>query len=136
MILVECLEHFCSPSQDIFMLLGSVGSEKIVEHHDDKPAPDRVGKSGHVDRTRGIITATIALHPASSHRMAARVEAVTDPAEGQKILSLLMKKYPEQKNVPIAMPKPSDVRLFRVTPTVISVLDYSKGFGHTDLCLL
>jgi nitroimidazol reductase NimA-like FMN-containing flavoprotein (pyridoxamine 5'-phosphate oxidase superfamily) len=68
--------------------------------------------------------------------MAARVEAVTDPAEGQKILGLLMKKYPEQKNVPFAMPKPTDVRLFRVKPTVISVLDYSKGFGHTDLFVL
>ena len=28
---------------------------------------------------------------------------------------------------------PVDVRIFRVTPTVISVLDYSKGFAHTDL---
>jgi hypothetical protein len=28
---------------------------------------------------------------------------------------------------------PEDVRIFRVAPTVISVLDYSKGFGHTDL---
>jgi hypothetical protein len=31
------------------------------------------------------------------------------------------------------MPGPEEVRIFRVTPTVISVLDYSKGFGHTDL---
>jgi hypothetical protein len=31
------------------------------------------------------------------------------------------------------MPTPADVWIFRVTPTVISVLDYSKGFGHTDL---
>jgi hypothetical protein len=31
------------------------------------------------------------------------------------------------------LPKPSEVRIFRLTPTVISVLDYSKGFGHTDL---
>ena len=23
--------------------------------------------------------------------------------------------------------------LYRVTPSVISVLDYTKGFGHTDL---
>jgi nitroimidazol reductase NimA-like FMN-containing flavoprotein (pyridoxamine 5'-phosphate oxidase superfamily) len=30
-------------------------------------------------------------------------------------------------------PTPADVRIFRVTPTVISVLDYSKGFAHTDL---
>lgn len=65
--------------------------------------------------------------------MAAHVQAVTDQAEGEKILGLLMKKYPEQKNVPFAMPKLTDVRLFRVTPTVISVLDYSRGFGHTDL---
>ena len=27
----------------------------------------------------------------------------------------------------------STVRIFRVTPTVISVLDYARGFGHTDL---
>jgi hypothetical protein len=25
------------------------------------------------------------------------------------------------------------VRVFRVTPVVISVLDYAKGFAHTDL---
>jgi hypothetical protein len=31
------------------------------------------------------------------------------------------------------MPAPSDVQIFRVTPIVISVLDYTKGFGHTDL---
>ena len=26
-----------------------------------------------------------------------------------------------------------EVVLFRVTPEIISVLDYRKGFGHTDL---
>jgi hypothetical protein len=31
------------------------------------------------------------------------------------------------------MPTPADVRIFRVMPTVISALDYSKGFAHTDL---
>ena len=30
------------------------------------------------------------------------------------------------------MPKPEEVALFRVTPVVISVLDYSKAFAHTD----
>jgi hypothetical protein len=30
-------------------------------------------------------------------------------------------------------PTADQVRIFRVTPTVISVLDYTKGFGHTDL---
>jgi hypothetical protein len=31
------------------------------------------------------------------------------------------------------MPRPEEIRVFRVTPTVISVLDYAQGFGHTDL---
>jgi hypothetical protein len=44
----------------------------------------------------------------------------------------LLRKYPEQKSLPMPLPKFADVRIFRLTPMVISVLDYSKGFGHTD----
>jgi len=65
--------------------------------------------------------------------MAAHAQAVTDPAEAEKVLRMLPSKYPEQSSLPVAMPTPSDVKIFRVTPTVISVLDYSNGFGHTDL---
>lgn len=65
--------------------------------------------------------------------MAARAEAVTDMEEVEKALRLLMSRYPEQIGINMPMPAPSDVRIFRVTPVVISVIDYSKGFGHTDL---
>jgi PPOX class probable F420-dependent enzyme len=65
--------------------------------------------------------------------MAAHATVVVDPTEGEKALRLLMQKYPPQDALPLPMPTPADVRIFRVTPTVISVLDYSKGFGHTDL---
>ncbi len=65
--------------------------------------------------------------------MAAHAQAVVDAAEGEKALRLLMLKYPQQDSLPLPMPKFADVRVFRLTPTVISVLDYSKGFGHTDL---
>jgi nitroimidazol reductase NimA-like FMN-containing flavoprotein (pyridoxamine 5'-phosphate oxidase superfamily) len=65
--------------------------------------------------------------------MAGRAQAVADRAEAEKILSMLPLKYPEQVSLPGPMPTPDQVRIFRVTPTVISVLDYSKGFGHTDL---
>lgn len=65
--------------------------------------------------------------------MAARAQAVLDPAEGEKALRLLMARYPQQSSLPLSMPTPQDVRIFRVTPTVISILDYRKGFGHTDL---
>lgn len=65
--------------------------------------------------------------------MAARAEVVNDPVEGEKALRLLFQRYPEQKSMPGPPPSPADVRIFRLTPTVISLLDYSKGFGHTDL---
>lgn len=66
--------------------------------------------------------------------MAAHATAVVDREEAAKVLRMLPLKYPEQTfPLPLPMPGPDDVRIFRVTPVVISVLDYSKGFGHTDL---
>jgi nitroimidazol reductase NimA-like FMN-containing flavoprotein (pyridoxamine 5'-phosphate oxidase superfamily) len=65
--------------------------------------------------------------------MAAHAQAVEEPAEMARILQLLAQRYPEQQELPIQMPTPEDIRIFRVDPTVVSVLDYSKGFGHTDL---
>ncbi len=66
--------------------------------------------------------------------MAARAQRVADPAEGQRALNLLMQKYPQpQEPLPIAMPTPDEVAIFRLTPVVISVLDYTRGFGHADL---
>ena len=65
--------------------------------------------------------------------MAARARAVTDRAEAEKVLRMLPLKYPDAPPLPIKMPTPDEIRIFRVTPTVISILDYSKGFGHTDL---
>lgn len=69
--------------------------------------------------------------------MAAHAHAVDDRAEAEKVLRMLPLKYPEAGPLPMPMPMPSldEVRLFRVTPSVISVLDYTKGFGHTDLII-
>lgn len=65
--------------------------------------------------------------------MAARAHAVDDRSEAEKVLRMLPLKYPDAPPLPMKMPGPDDVRLFRVTPMVISVLDYTKGFGHTEL---
>jgi nitroimidazol reductase NimA-like FMN-containing flavoprotein (pyridoxamine 5'-phosphate oxidase superfamily) len=65
--------------------------------------------------------------------MAARATRVTDEAEGRRALDLLFARYPQQEGFTLELPSPADVALFRLTPTVISVLDYSKGFAHTDL---
>ena len=60
--------------------------------------------------------------------MAAHARPVVDPAEASKALRMLRLRYPQ-----LPVPMPEDIKIFRVTPTVISLLDYSKGFGHTDL---
>lgn len=65
--------------------------------------------------------------------MAGHARAVASRAEAEKILAMLPLKYPDSPPLPMKMPDPDEVRLFCVTPTVISILDYSKGFGHTDL---
>ena len=65
--------------------------------------------------------------------MAARCEPVLDRAEGERIMRLLVARYSPQKLPTPELPKPEEVRLFRVKPEVISVVDYAQGFGHTDL---
>jgi nitroimidazol reductase NimA-like FMN-containing flavoprotein (pyridoxamine 5'-phosphate oxidase superfamily) len=66
--------------------------------------------------------------------MAARATPVLDRAEAERIIQLLPSRYPEQA-VPLPMPMPTaeQVRIMRVDPTVISVLDYTLGFGHAEL---
>jgi nitroimidazol reductase NimA-like FMN-containing flavoprotein (pyridoxamine 5'-phosphate oxidase superfamily) len=65
--------------------------------------------------------------------MAAHAEAVLDQAEAERVLRMLPLKYPKDTKLPGPMPTANQVRIFRLTPQVISVLDYSKGFGHKDL---
>jgi general stress protein 26 len=63
--------------------------------------------------------------------MAARAVVSTDPGEREHAQEILLKRYPEYKIMP--PPDPASMPLIRITPEVISVLDYSKGFGHSDL---
>ncbi|MFN3514624.1 MAG: pyridoxamine 5'-phosphate oxidase family protein [Phenylobacterium sp.] len=65
--------------------------------------------------------------------MAARARRVTDEAEGARALGLLFARYPAQEGMTFTLPAPAEVAIFRLTPTVISVLDYTQGFGHTEL---
>ena len=66
--------------------------------------------------------------------MAGRAQPILDRTEAERILRLLPGKYPEQTTpLPGPMPTADQIRIFRVVPMVISVLDYTKGFGHTEL---
>jgi hypothetical protein len=63
--------------------------------------------------------------------MAAVAGPVRDPAEVSKATGLLMMRYPEYAAYPT--PKPDEILIMKVLPKLISVLDYSKVFAHTDL---
>jgi general stress protein 26 len=66
--------------------------------------------------------------------MAAEAELENSPPEISKALSLLYIKYPEHG--PYRASELDEILLFRVTPKVISLIDYTKGFGHTDLIIV
>lgn len=63
--------------------------------------------------------------------MSARVQVVEDRGEIDHAGQILLRRYPEYKVMP--RPDPAAVPMLRITPEVVSILDYSKGFGHTDL---
>src|SRR5262249_51287495 len=66
--------------------------------------------------------------------MAAQAQPVTDPTEVTKAMNLLVTRYPEYAAFP--MSKQEEITVYRVVPKAISVLDYSKGFGHSDLVMV
>jgi hypothetical protein len=63
--------------------------------------------------------------------MGGRARLVDDAREIERIGTLMMAKFPQLKDM--AMPDPGSMAFIRITPEVISVLDYTKGFGHTEL---
>jgi general stress protein 26 len=77
--------------------------------------------------------------------LAGRASVVTDPCEFDYVGGLRLKRYPEYAGPPLPAlgegaalrisPQPSQagVALLRIAPEIISALDYSKGFGHSDL---
>ena len=56
---------------------------------------------------------------------------VTDPNEINRVSELMLRKFPQILQYALAGEK--GVFLVRIAPEVISLLDYRKGFGHTDL---
>ena len=64
-------------------------------------------------------------------------EPVTDPKEIAQGARLMLVKFPQiVKQLPPNVTGIADLKgmsFYRVTPKVISLLDYTKGFGHTDL---
>ena len=58
-------------------------------------------------------------------------ERVTDGDELARVRELMLAKFPQIAQFG-AYPG-TELVMWRITPQVISVLDYTKGFGHTEL---
>lgn len=61
-----------------------------------------------------------------------RARRVTDPEEVRRVGQLMFEKFPQIAKY-ADFGAGMDLALFRIDPEVISILDYSQGFGHTDL---
>lgn len=65
--------------------------------------------------------------------LAGHARRIADNQKAADALQKLIERYPEMTSLPGPMPSPDELFICEVEPTVISVLDYTKGFGHTDL---
>lgn len=66
--------------------------------------------------------------------LGATAARVTDPAELARVAALFAAKFPQL--AALSDDDRANTAIFRVQPSVISVLDYTKGFGHTDFVTL
>lgn len=56
---------------------------------------------------------------------------ISDPDEQERIGNLLIKKFPQAAEYEDSTPE--NLAFVRIDPIIISILDYNKGFGHTEL---
>ncbi|HEU0221153.1 MAG TPA: hypothetical protein VFR34_02935, partial [Paracoccaceae bacterium] len=63
--------------------------------------------------------------------IAATASEVTVAGEIAAVGRLMFQRFPQIAEMP--PPPPGTLKLFRLRPTFVSVLDYRQGFGHSDL---
>lgn len=63
--------------------------------------------------------------------IAAEASLVTDPEQRERAVDLILERHPALKKLP--RPDPAHAAIMRATCRVVTILDYSKGFGHADV---
>jgi nitroimidazol reductase NimA-like FMN-containing flavoprotein (pyridoxamine 5'-phosphate oxidase superfamily) len=63
--------------------------------------------------------------------IAARATEVRDPKQSERAVKLLLERHPGLRK--LERPAPDHSAVMRANPEIITILDYSKGFGHADL---
>ena len=62
--------------------------------------------------------------------MAATAEILTDSIDIERATAHIVRRFPQAAGWAGELP---DIVFVQLTPKIISVLDYTKGFGHTEL---
>jgi nitroimidazol reductase NimA-like FMN-containing flavoprotein (pyridoxamine 5'-phosphate oxidase superfamily) len=63
--------------------------------------------------------------------IAAHASEVRDAKQRKRAVELLLDRHPGLKR--LEPPEPSHAAVMRAYPEIITILDYSKGFGHADV---
>jgi nitroimidazol reductase NimA-like FMN-containing flavoprotein (pyridoxamine 5'-phosphate oxidase superfamily) len=63
--------------------------------------------------------------------IAARASEVRDPQQRARAVELLLDRHPGLQK--LERPAPGHSAVMRANPEIITIIDYSKGFGHADL---
>lgn len=61
-----------------------------------------------------------------------RARRVSEGGEVERVGALMMKKFPQVMDFAQTM-QAVEMAFIRIDPEVVSILDYTKGFGHTEL---
>jgi nitroimidazol reductase NimA-like FMN-containing flavoprotein (pyridoxamine 5'-phosphate oxidase superfamily) len=63
--------------------------------------------------------------------IAAHASEVTDTTQRKRAVDLLLERHPGLRK--LEPPQPMHSAVMRAYPTIVTILDYSKGFGHADV---
>jgi nitroimidazol reductase NimA-like FMN-containing flavoprotein (pyridoxamine 5'-phosphate oxidase superfamily) len=63
--------------------------------------------------------------------LAGRATISEDDDEIDRVRGIVLSRHPTYKELPA--PDPARIGVLCLTPDVVSIIDYSKGFGHSDL---
>lgn len=63
--------------------------------------------------------------------IAAEASLVTDPEQRERAIDLILERHPALGKLP--RPDPAHAAIMRATCRIVTILDYSKGFGHADM---
>ena len=63
--------------------------------------------------------------------IAAHASEVRDPKQRKQAVNMLLERHPGLRK--LEPPDPSHSAVMRAYPEIITILDYSKGFGHADV---